>query len=316
MNLWMKRLACHYESARRRHPADRLMIVFDMDGTILDMRHMIFRVLREFDRRHGTRFFEDLQVADIRVHENDLEKLLLQRMAPGTVMAQILEWYHNYRWSSEGLLASHRPFAGVMEVIRWFQMQPGTTVGLNTGRPEILRADTLRSINQLGSEYRVRFSGSQLFMNPAPRQETVLPAKVAGIRHFTSAGYRVIAMVDNEPENLRAIAEACPNDDLLLLHADTLFQSRRRQLPRSTVSGKVYDITALVAPEALPRHIQFVWRGVNDAANLRQFLAADVAWAECDVRRHPRDKPWCCTTTPWTAAGRERPRPSLRWGTC
>lgn len=37
----------------------------------------------------------------------------------------------------------------------------------------------------------------------------------------------------------------------------------------------------------LPSHIQCVWHGVNDPANLRQFLASDVAWAELDVNLDP-----------------------------
>jgi hypothetical protein len=33
-----------------------------------------------------------------------------------------------------------------------------------------------------------------------------------------------------------------------------------------------------------------IWHGVNDAANLRQFLASGVHWAECDIRRDPVDR--------------------------
>jgi hypothetical protein len=37
----------------------------------------------------------------------------------------------------------------------------------------------------------------------------------------------------------------------------------------------------------LPANIQLVWHGVNDAANLRHFLASDVPWAELDVNVDP-----------------------------
>jgi hypothetical protein len=36
--------------------------------------------------------------------------------------------------------------------------------------------------------------------------------------------------------------------------------------------------------------VQFVWHGVNDEANLWQFLASGVGWAECDIRRDPLDR--------------------------
>jgi hypothetical protein len=43
-----------------------------------------------------------------------------------------------------------RPYPGALEVIRWFQLQESTFLGLNTSRPERLRADTLHSLNALG----------------------------------------------------------------------------------------------------------------------------------------------------------------------
>lgn len=43
----------------------------------------------------------------------------------------------------------------------------------------------------------------------------------------------------------------------------------------------------LMPEMALPQHIQFVWHGINDEANLLQFLASDINWGECDVRLNP-----------------------------
>ncbi len=33
--------------------------------------------------------------------------------------------------------------------------------------------------------------------------------------------------------------------DILLLHADTVYESQKEKMPRSAVSGKVYDIAEL-----------------------------------------------------------------------
>jgi len=41
---WMRRLAAHYGRFRSEYPEDQLLIVFDIDGTILDMRHMVRHV--------------------------------------------------------------------------------------------------------------------------------------------------------------------------------------------------------------------------------------------------------------------------------
>jgi hypothetical protein len=58
-------------------------------------------------------------------------------------------------------------------------------------------------------------------------------------------------------------------------------------MPEGTVSGKQYDLTELIPERSLPKHIQFVWHGVNDEANLRQFLISNVSWAEMNVRYNP-----------------------------
>jgi len=283
----MKKLALHYEKIRSLYPEDMLMILFDIDGTILDMRYMIHCVLKDFDRKHDTSFFESLKASDIDVHENQVGKLLSQLRMRREQREKILSWYLEKRWSSTAVLESHRPFSGVMECIRWFQIQPNTYVGLNSGRPETIRSDTMRSLNELGKEYKVKFTNDMLYMNPHGWDKEVANSKVSGIKHFQDSGYRIFAFIDNEPENLKGISEFNTNQNILLLHADTIFESKRKRLPSNTVQGKKYDITELIHEKALPQHIQFVWHGINDEANLRQFIASTIQWAELDVRLDP-----------------------------
>jgi len=284
MTTWMRRLSDHYERMRHGFPDDELMILFDIDGTILDSRYMIRHALKSYDREHGTAWFAGLAVENVTVSETQVETLLESMNIGGALKADVLAWYARRCWTPESILRSHRPFTGVMDVIRWFKIQPRTHVALNTGRPEAIRGETLRSLNDIGREYRVDFPGEHLFMNRRGWGLGVVEAKPEGIRHFRAAGYRVIAFVDNEPENLRVVAEMEDSEEILLLHASTIFRSKRAELPERTVAGQVYDITELVPEKALPRHVQLVWHGVNDAANLKHFLASAVAWAECDVR--------------------------------
>ena len=284
---WMAELAHHHNKTRRQYPEDRLLILFDIDGTILDMRYMVLRVLQSFDREYNTRFFRKMQVVDIKVHENQVDRLLADLQIPSDKQGEILDWYNQHRWTSEYILHSHNPLPGVLEVIRWFQLQPNTFVGLNTGRPESIRTDTLRSLNELGKEYKVQFADELLHMNSSDWEQEVGNAKVAGVYYFQKAGYRVFAFIDNEPDNLKAVSKINPKQEILLLHANTIFESRRTSLPSHTVKGKTYDLTELIPEKALPRHIQFVWHGVNDEVNLRQFLASDITWGECDVRLDP-----------------------------
>ncbi len=249
---WMKKLAYHYEGMKQKYPKDKLMILFDIDGTILDMRHMILHVLKSFDEEHGFRFFSNLTLNDITIHENQVEKLLSRMGILKSQQGEIMEWYNAHRWTTQAILSSHRPFVGVMEVIRWFQIQPNTFVALNTGRPDIIRPETLRSLNRLGEEYKIHFEDAFLHMNPQGWEEGVRSVKAEAVHNFREKGYRVFAMVDNEPDNLKAVSEEDPNGEILLLHANTIFESKRRWLPPRSVSGKIYDITELIGEKALP----------------------------------------------------------------
>jgi hypothetical protein len=287
MNSWMQRLAQHYEQTRRDHPDRNLIILFDIDGTILDMRHMVRYVLQEFDREHGSEHFRQLRIEDIDFHENHIEPLLQRLHLAPKHQERVLNWYEQNRYSAAAVLESHRPFRGVLEVIRWFQMQPRTFVGLNSGRPERRRIETLHSLNQLGWEYRVQFPDELVHLNPRDWGQAVQESKCQGIQGFRERGYHVFAFVDNEPDNLEAVARINDDSGILLLHADTIFESQRSQVPAEAASGNNYDLTELVCQKALPQHVQFVWHGVNDEANLRQFLGSNIHWAEFDVRRDP-----------------------------
>ena len=280
---WMHSLAVCFDKTRSEFPGEKLLLLTDIDGAIIDMRHLILQLLWAYDREHSTSYFERLRLEDIDVHENDVELLLEELKLFKRARKKILAWFLEKRWSPEAIHDMQRPFEGVLEMVRWFQLQPNTYVGLVTGRPEALREATLKSLNQIGKPYRVHFDDDMLFMNQGDWEDGVPQVKVAGLRHFQERGYHVFAFIDNEPDNLKALAKADPESGMLLLHANTIYQSRR--VPRGTVRGKHYRLAELIPHEnALPSHVQLAWHGVNDDANMRQFLASDVRWAEVDVQ--------------------------------
>ena len=289
---WMKTLADGYARACRQFPGEPLMLLSDIDGTIIDMRYHVLSVLQSYDEAHGTGYFTRLQPTDVTVHENKVEELLDRNGVPASERDALREWYEERRWQEDTILETHRPFPGVFPMIRWFQLQPDTSVGLLTGRPETLRDVTLQSLNRLGGPDHVQFSDEVLVMNPGTsEEEDVAGSKIAGLRHFQAQGYHVFAVIDNEPFVLKALAKETKGTGMLLLHANTIFQSRGVSVPRGTVRGKDYGLVELVpGEEALPERVQLVWHGVNDEANLRQFIASEVFWAEVDIIRNPAGK--------------------------
>lgn len=199
----MRDLASHYNRARATYPNDRLIILFDVDGAIVDLRYMMLSLLREYDRKQGSRYFRHLGMTDIDVNENQMG-VLLARM---THLSDS-EWYESRYWDQDVMFESRRPFAGAMEVMRWFQIQPNTSVGINTARPEYMREDTLHSLNGLGREFKVSFTSELVFMSPYAWDRNIENSKCEGIRYFRRLGYRVVAFVDDEPENLEAFLKA------------------------------------------------------------------------------------------------------------
>ncbi len=283
---WMRALASHVGRMRSAYPDDELAIVFDIDGTIVDTRHLVVHVLLSYDRHHGTDLFRGIVPADVVDHEALVDQILDPFALPEPVRRDVRAWYLEHVRDPEAVAASHRPYQGVLGAIRWFQLQPRTHVALNTGRAESMREVTLASLNALGALHRVAFQPELLFMNRAGPDDDVAPAKIEGLRRLRLAGYRVVAVVDNEPALISAMAEADETGEILFLHADTIFASRREPTPR-TVSGSTYGLTGLVEEAELGRRITLVWHGVNDRHNLQQFLVSDIGWAEIDVRRDP-----------------------------
>ena len=131
----MKALTTQYRVSCDRYPDDQHMIIFDIDGSILDMRYMILMLLQAYDQEHASNYFEGLDVSQITVHENQVAELLEQLKIAKKARKKILDWFGQKRWTSEAIHEMHRPFDGVLDVIRWFQIQPNTSVGLVTGRP-------------------------------------------------------------------------------------------------------------------------------------------------------------------------------------
>lgn len=284
---WMKDLADCYLRMRAQYPGEQLMLVSDIDGSIIDMRYPVLSALQSYDEARGTEYFTRLGPADITVHENQVEQLLERVAVPPSEQSAVVDWYLEHYWREDTILNAHRPFPGVFPMIRWFQLQPNTSVGLLTGRPEKMRDVTLQSLNRLGDPYGVNFSDELLFMNPGEWGDEVEANKIAGLRHFLADGYHVFAVIDNEPLVLKALAPVAKETGVLLLHANTIFESQRRSIPRGTARGKDYRLTDLVPGEdALPPRVQLVWHGINDKDNLRQFIASDVFWAEVDVRQN------------------------------
>ena len=141
-------------------------------------------------------------------------------------------WYLEHVRDPEAVAASHRPYQGVSGVIRWFQLQAHTHVALNTGRAGSMRDAHARLAQRARRAASCRGSiADLLFMNRGCEEGKVASAKIEALGQLRDAGFRVVAVVDNEPEMLQAMFEADVTGEIMFLHADTIFASRRQPTP-------------------------------------------------------------------------------------
>ncbi|MCL4237529.1 MAG: hypothetical protein KJ047_04695 [Anaerolineae bacterium] len=226
MTNWMAALAAHCKRARQQHPGDRLLVVFDADGALIDRR-----------RSFG---------------------------------------------------AALRPYSGALETVRWLETGLDCAVGLVSARPESARAEVLAALNALGVARRVVFEDARLRLRPDGGAGDESAARAAGVRAFQAAGWRVVAVLDSAPEALAAVAAQDEAGEMLLLHAALDGAARAGALPPRALSGGAYRLADLIAERDLPPDVGLVWHGLNDEPNVRQFLASDIVWGECDVHLDPR----------------------------
>lgn len=244
---WMQALAAHYRAACSTRMAP-LLLLFDIDDTLLDTRFMIRAVLQTGDAERGTRYFADLELDEIWMAESRLAELLAPRGVPQAEQAAVLSSYAQHAWSAPALRHWQTALPGAMQLVAWFQQQPRTSVALVTGRSAWMRADTLHCVNSLGAPHGASFTEAQLFTCSANWEDEHLPSmKVAGLQHYAAQGFSVLAFIDNEPANLAAVAGDPLASDCLLLHADTIFETDRALLPARAVSGSSFHLAALQA---------------------------------------------------------------------
>ena len=242
---WMHALAAHYRAACNTRSAP-LLLLCDIDDTLLDTRFMIRAVLQTGDAERGTGYFSDLELDEIWMPESRIAELLAPRSVPPAEQAAVLRSYAQHAWSAPALRHWQTALPGAMQLLAWFQQQPRTSVALVTGRSAWMRADTLHCINRLGAPHGVSISEAQLFTCSANWEDEHLPSmKVAGLQHYAAQGFSALAFIDNEPANLAAVAADPASSECLLLHADTIFETDRALLPARAVSGSSFHLAAL-----------------------------------------------------------------------
>lgn len=235
MRDWTRVLLNHHERSLRRFEGQRLLVLFDVDDTFLDMRLAVTVLLRAYDVAHGSAHFGSLNTALIDPFGRDIESVLELCHVPPDEQPQVLAWHQQQRRNGDVAHLAHAPFRGLLALAEWLYAQPNTAIGLNSARPEFLRQETLRCLNALAADGELRFVDHLAWFTPHGWRDDVSTSKLAAITQAERRGERVIAMIDSNPAVLAAMAEADYGDDMLLVHSADLLhwpQSPNRDLRR------------------------------------------------------------------------------------
>ncbi|GAB4352951.1 MAG: hypothetical protein Kow0073_08880 [Immundisolibacter sp.] len=236
MRDWTRALLHHHETAQRRFPNQRLLVLFDVDGTFLDMRLALTELLRAYDAAHDSAYFANLAPTDLDLFGRDVEALLDRCRVPAAEQPQVLTWYQRHRNAGELLRLAHAPYRGLLALAAWLHRQPHTAVGINSARPEFLRQDTLRGLNALATGHELIFTDALAWFTPQGWRDDITAAKCAALTQARRRGDRVIAHIDSNAGVLAGLAAADLDDDLLLLQSEDLLHAPQPALrpPRIT----------------------------------------------------------------------------------
>ena len=224
MRDWTRVLLNHHERSLARFPGQRLLVLFDVDDTFLDMRLAVASLLRAYDKAHRSAHFAALDPGMLDPFGRGVEALLEQFHVPASEQPQVLAWYQQQRRSGDIARLAHAPFECLLALAGWLHRQPGTAVGINSARPEFLRQDTLRCLNALAASCELQFVDALAWFTPHGWRDDVGASKLAAIAQAERRGERVIAMIDSNPAVLAALAKADYGDDVLLVHSADLLQ--------------------------------------------------------------------------------------------
>lgn len=122
----MLELARHDARFRSAYPADRLLVVFEIDGPIVDQRHMVRRRLLDYDRAHGTDHFRGVGVAEVDVDAGNLERFFICRGLPAMVRGDVLDAVPDHESLLQAVLLVPRSVTADFNLPEWNYYGPGS----------------------------------------------------------------------------------------------------------------------------------------------------------------------------------------------
>ncbi len=277
----------HYERMRAKYPHDKLLLIFDFEGSILDLSSALPGLFIDFDRNMGTQLARRKRLQPYSADGFWLEDILGGYDLSGSERRKLQAWFNSHYQLAGENFGYHRLFEGALEIFRWFQQEQNTYVGVTTRRPAHITSDARDFINIAGKSQGVRLT-NDLIAAPSPHPGSSDRYSLASnIHYFQQKGFRVIAAIGAHESDIQDFASLDPCNEIHILPPGPIFADREATgndscLQCNGTSGHPHSFE-----QELPDDIQVAWHRVNDLMNLHNFLSSSVRWAEMDVCSDP-----------------------------
>ncbi len=197
------------------------IVVFDLDGTLMDNRPRTLAILREFAKRCRDR---DAALAERleQARSADLQYLLsdsLERLdAHRTELVAEMHAFWQERFFADPHLVHDEALPGAVDFARACYAAGAMLVYLTGRDMPLMGIGTFQSLRDLG--FPIGVPGTELVLKPDANMPDEAFKRMQGPR-LSRVG-DVVAIFDNEPGNCNVLGESFPDADVVLLDTQCL----------------------------------------------------------------------------------------------
>ena len=220
----------------------RPTVIFDVDGTILDIRPRVLKIVHEYAREELKKVRPQLSEQVLKMDVADIQYAIADTLKNGGINEDALITNGSIFWAerffSTDYLINDVPNKGVLEFVRKLYASGARIVYL-TGRDQPRQLEgTIRVLQKFG--FPVGLQGTELIMKPTSTMpDAIFKQRITS--YLRSTG-KVVAAFDNEPANVNVYRRAFGSDTI-----SVLFETLHSPNPPPLIDG-VYRLDSFEAP--------------------------------------------------------------------
>ena len=220
----------------------RPTVIFDVDGTILDIRPRVLKIVHEYAREELQKVRPQLSEQVLKMDVADIQYAIADTLKNGGINEDALITNGSIFWAerffSTEYLINDVPNKGVLEFVRKLYASGARIVYL-TGRDQPRQLEgTIRVLQKFG--FPVGLQGTELIMKPTSTMpDAIFKQRITS--YLRSTG-KVVAAFDNEPANVNVYRRAFGADTI-----SVLFETLHSPNPPPLIDG-VYRLDSFEAP--------------------------------------------------------------------